>query len=369
MNINLIFTYGVSLKDWKIAGILDRELEIYRQMISNHGYIVNLITFGDIEDEQILLDDKNINVYPAYKHINKTNNRFINFLLSFLIPFKLKEELKNTDLIKTNQLNGSWVGIILKFILKKPLIVRTGYNLYEFSINEKKSFIKQLFYFLLTKYSIKFSDKYFVSSESDLKFLKKSFKNTENIVLFPNWVDSLRYKDFKDRHSNKVLSVGRLEDQKNYQFLIKKLADSDIELDIIGEGTKKEELKKLAKENRVKINFLGRMSYFELQEIYKNYRIFILPSLFEGNPKALLEALASGCLVMALSNKNILEIIVHKENGIIFYPDTDLNNEIKNYLSSEEAFNEMTHAGYDYIKENNLIDLLINKEIKIHQNL
>ena len=42
---------------------------------------------------------------------------------------------------------------------------------------------------------------------------------------------------------------------------------------------------------------------------------------------------------------------------------------IKNYLSSEEAFNEMTHAGYDYIKENNLIDLLINKEIKIHQNL
>lgn len=369
MNINLIFTYGVSLKDWKIAGILDRELEIYRQMISNHGYIVNLITFGDIEDEQILLDDKNINVYPAYKHINKTNNRFINFLLSFLIPFKLKEELKNTDLIKTNQLNGSWVGIILKFILKKPLIVRTGYNLYEFSINEKKSFIKQLFYFLLTKYSIKFSDKYFVSSESDLKFLKKSFKNTENIVLFPNWIDSLRYKEFKDRHSNKVLSVGRLEDQKNYQFLIKKLADSDIELDIIGEGTKKEELKKLAKENRVKINFLGRMSYFELQEIYKNYRIFILPSLFEGNPKALLEALASGCLVMALSNKNILEIIVHKENGIIFYPDTDLNNEIKNYLSSEKAFNEMTHAGYDYIKENNLIDLLINKEIKIHKNL
>ena len=266
MNINLIFTYGVSLKDWKIAD-LDRELEIYRQMISNHGYIVNLITFGDIEDEQILLDDKNIKVYPAYKHINKTNNRFINFLLSFLIPFKLKEELKNTDLIKTNQLNGSWVGIILKFILKKPLIVRTGYNLYEFSINEKKSFIKQLFYFLLTKYSIKFSDKYFVSSESDLKFLKKSFKNTENIVLFPNWVDSLRYKDFKNRHSNKVLSVGRLEDQKNYQFLIKKLANSNIELDIVGEGSKKEELKKLAKENLVKINF-GKMNYL-------NYRKFI----------------------------------------------------------------------------------------------
>ena len=63
MNINLIFTYGVSLKDWKKSGILDRELEIYRQMISNHGYIINLITFGNVEDEQILMDDKNINVF------------------------------------------------------------------------------------------------------------------------------------------------------------------------------------------------------------------------------------------------------------------------------------------------------------------
>ena len=44
--------------------------------------------------------------------------------------------LHNVDLIKTNQLNGSWVGIILKFMLKKPLIIRTGYNLYEFSKND-----------------------------------------------------------------------------------------------------------------------------------------------------------------------------------------------------------------------------------------
>ena len=111
------------------------------------------------------------------------------------------------------------------------------------------------------------------------------------------------------------------------------------------------------------------MNYFELQEIYKNYRIFILPSLFEGNPKALLEALASGCLVMALNNKNITEIIVHEQNGIVFYPDTNLSKELENFLSSEDSFNKLTAAGYDYIKKNNLIDLLISKEIKIYQTL
>jgi len=369
MNINLIFTYGVSLNDWKKSGILDRELEIYRRMIANNGSVINLITFGDDDDEHILLDEENFNIFPVYKFISKRKSSFLNFFFSFLIPFKLKEKLKDADLIKTNQLNGSWIGIILKFLIKKPLIVRTGYNAYEFSIKDRKSKVKQFFYFFLTKFSIKFSDKYFVSSKSDLNFLREYFKNVNNVIVFPNWVDSLRYQDFKNRYSNKVLSVGRLEEQKNYQFLIKKLANSDIELDIIGEGNKKEELEKLAKKNNVKINFLGRLDYSALQEIYKNYRIFIMPSLFEGNPKALLEALASGCLVVALNNKNISEIIVHKKNGILIYPETDLEAELKKYLSSESDFNKITIAGYDYIKKNNLIDYLFNKEIEIYQNL
>ena len=74
-------------------------------------------------------------------------------------------------------------------------------------------------------------------------------------------------------------------------------------------------------------------------------------------------------MVVALNNKNISEIIVHKKNGILFYPETDLETELKKYLSSESDFNEMTIAGYDYIKKNNLIDYLLKKEVEIYQNL
>ena len=94
-----------------------------------------------------------------------------------------------------------------------------------------------------------------------------------------------------------------------------------------------------------------------------------MPSLFEGNPKALLEALASGCLVFAYNNKNISEIIVNKKNGILFTLETDLNNEIKKYLSTEDFFNELTIAGYDYIKKNNLIDVLFKKEMDIYKTI
>ena len=69
------------------------------------------------------------------------------------------------------------------------------------------------------------------------------------------------------------------------------------------------------------------------------------------------------------SNKNISEIIVHEKNGILFHPETDLKLELKKYLSSESTFNKITTEGYDYIKNNNLIDFLLKKEIKIYKNL
>ena len=39
---------------------------------------------------------------------------------------------------------GSWIPIILKLLIKKPLIIRTGYDILEFSIKENKSLLKKL---------------------------------------------------------------------------------------------------------------------------------------------------------------------------------------------------------------------------------
>ena len=80
-------------------------------------------------------------------------------------------------MIKTNQLMGSWIGIMLKLIFAKPLIVRTGYDLFRFSIYEKKSLIKKIFYYILTQFSILFSDLYLVTSRTDKDFLKDILLN------------------------------------------------------------------------------------------------------------------------------------------------------------------------------------------------
>ena len=65
--------------------------------------------------------------------------------------FNKGSQLKGVSLIKTNQLNGSWIAILIKLIIKKPLLIRTGYDAFIFSIRDKKSIFKKVLYYLLTQ--------------------------------------------------------------------------------------------------------------------------------------------------------------------------------------------------------------------------
>ena len=113
MNIILIFTYGISLKDWHETGILKRELKIYKKIIDNYDIKFTFITFGNSEDKKYI-NEKNIEVIPVYEYIQRQNNKYFRFISSLTFPFKIQKYLNNKSLIKTNQLNGVWLAIILK---------------------------------------------------------------------------------------------------------------------------------------------------------------------------------------------------------------------------------------------------------------
>ena len=73
-------------------------------------------------------------------------------------------------MIKQNQLQGSWVAIIIKALLHKPLFTRTGYDVYKFCLEDKKNFFIKFLYLYLTKITIWFSNIYSVSNLTDLKY-------------------------------------------------------------------------------------------------------------------------------------------------------------------------------------------------------
>ena len=54
MNIILIFTYGISLKNWKESGLLSREIKLYDELNKKYQIKFTFLTFGDSEDKFIL---------------------------------------------------------------------------------------------------------------------------------------------------------------------------------------------------------------------------------------------------------------------------------------------------------------------------
>tara|TARA_X000000368_G_scaffold419075_1_gene422101 strand:- start:2849 stop:3964 length:1116 start_codon:yes stop_codon:yes gene_type:complete len=362
VNVLYFFTYDYSLKTWKDSGNLDRELYYFQKHYEKFKTKHILITYGGKEDSDLLQNIKYIEVIPIYTFVKYSNNKFIRFIKSFYIPFVLNKLVKNIDILKQNQLNGSWVPILFKLITKKPLYIRTGYDMYEFSILENKSFILKRFFRTLTKVAIKFSDLYSVTSRSDKSFLENNFKIEQNkLIIRPNWI-ILRELNVKKEFNNTLISIGRLEKQKNYMNLLKRLCGSEIDLHIYGNGSEKSNLIDFSKNNNIKLIIHNVVPNDKIQSILLKHSIFISNSIYEGNPKSVLEAMALGCVVVVSNIKNHSEIIENGKTGILFEKDDNLEKIIKDLFSNKSKIEYLAKNAQEYVKSNNSIEILLLKE-------
>ena len=298
-----------------------------------------------------VIDFPEFEFIPIYKYIKISNNKIIRFLRSFIIPFKIKKYLKNTDIVYQHQLLGAWIPIIIKFLLKKPLQIRTGYDAYLFSLENNDAFYKSLFYKYLTKATIKYSDLYTVTSVCDKNFLSKEF-DAKDIKVVPNWINISKLQP--EKRENRILMIGRLESQKNYPlaFDFLELTNSSIEIDIYGSGSKLSELESMTSKRNLKVNFLGNLTHEALMNEIPKYNYFLTTSLYEGNPKTVLEALSSQCIVFASDIKNHEEIINDGVNGFLFSDAHELYEKYKFIGNNLEHFN--------LIKQNTLKSLAQN---------
>ena len=371
MKLLLFFTYNTSLKDWSSSGFLEREAKYYDYLSRKHNIDFTFVTYGDEEDIEIAESRFKFNVIPVYKYKKKMNNKILRFLHSFSIPFFIKKLNLDFDLIKTNQLNGAWVPIFFRFLVKKPLIVRTGYDIYSFKVKEQDSTLKIKFYFYLTKFSLIFSDVYFSTSLTDINNLKTMFpKYKEKLVLVPNWVEDKKSNTNNSIKVDSLISVGRLEKQKNFAGLIKSLEKSDFELNLVGKGSLEKELKNLATRLNVNVNFIGAIPHGQLIKLLNNINIYISTSSYEGNPKSILEAMNSGCVVIANETPNINEIIENNKNGILFNIEKESLNEILSSLIVDSSkLENISEAAFLSVQKKNSLSTVTKKEISEYQKL
>jgi glycosyltransferase involved in cell wall biosynthesis len=364
VKVLVLFTYGYSLSTWKNSGTFYKELETYKKL-SKKGVSFIFVTFANNEPHIEYLKKYNIDVIPVYEYIKKSRYKLINYFKSFLIPYYLKKMTQEIDIIKQNQLHGSWIAIILKIILKKPLFIRTGYDMYQFSIKEGKNRFIRFLYKFLTSVSLKYSDLYTVSSKCDIEFLEGNFNVERNYIkLRPNWVKNLEVKNFNQRFENKIISVGRLESQKNLEYLIKAFANTKYEIDLVGEGSLASDLKKLAVHNNVIINFLGQLGNEELLDLLKSYKYYVSFSHFEGNPKSTLEAISAGCVVFLSNIPNHEELITHEVNGFLISVASESFIDIFEKTINTFDLGKISESAREYTLRNNSLDTLVEMEFK-----
>ncbi len=337
MEIGVFFTYGYSLQTWKNTGTLKREIKIFEEISKKYEVNFTLITYGDSSELEILNTNERIKIYPLYENFKHSKNNLIRFIKSIFFARKLRKDLNYVDVFYSNQLLGTWVPLVIKLFTNKPVLIRTGYDMLDFAYKDNKKSYIIFFYKILTFVSIKFSDIFTVTNKTDKNRLEKDYpKYSNKILLRPNWVDSVEYNEIDNRHKNRIIAVGRLVEQKNFTYLLNEFSNlkKDIVIDIIGEGLEKSNLEMLAKEKNLEVNFLGSKEHKELMNQYRKYKYFISTSTFEGNPKTVLEAMASGCIVLASNIDNHSEIIDDHINGFLF--DLNLGGLKKAYEEVDE---------------------------------
>jgi len=124
-----------------------------------------------------------------------------------------------------------------------------------------------------------------------------------------------------------ILFVGSLISRKGLDFLLRALskqsASRQLKLLLVGRGPDHGQLLKLADRLGIsdRILWLGERSNDELPDWYSAADIFVLPSRSEGTPTVLLEAMASGCPIVASRVGGIPEVITHGINGLLFDVD------------------------------------------------
>jgi hypothetical protein len=181
------------------------------------------------------------------------------------------------------------------------------------------------------KFGIKRSDMNVVLTKRALKVFIDKY-GADNTVQIYNPVDAAVFAATGeyDPESKKIISVGRLTYQKNFQAAVKVASEvlpkfPDWQWDIFGQGEDLEELIRLAKEAQIdeQMHFNGQVT--DLYERYKQYSIMVMTSRYEGFPMTLLEGIGNGLPLVSFDiPTGPSEIIDDGENGYLLQ-EGDIN--------------------------------------------
>ena len=192
-----------------------------------------------------------------------------------------------------------------------------------------------------------------VLTKAALKWYKENAKY-KNIMQIYNPIDpslsQIPHKNYST-NSHKIISVGRLSYQKNFNRLLD-IANNVLRIhsgwtwDIFGEGEERESLEKRIVELGLQEKVFLRGQVEDLYTHYNEYAFYVMTSRYEGFPMVLLEAASNGLPMLSFDiDTGPNEIIEDGINGFLINPasDYDMESAINKLIEDDDLRRYMSH--------------------------
>ncbi|GAB3510632.1 glycosyltransferase family protein [Emticicia fontis] len=217
------------------------------------------------------------------------------------------------------------------FSAAKKLGIPLLYTVHGWSFHNDQNFLVKSVRTFGEKFLVKNATKTICVSNSNYEDGAKRF-NMKNATVITNGINldkfnlTQSFKDIRkefDIKEDEVLVgfIARMTSQKDPFTLLKAIAkipaDSKLKFLIIGDGDSKEAVLKMADELGINSRVIFEKFRQDIPDVLHGIDIFCLPSLWEGLPIALLEAMAMAKAVVATAIDGTKEVIVHQKNGLL----------------------------------------------------
>ncbi|MBI4895128.1 MAG: glycosyltransferase family 4 protein [Candidatus Aenigmarchaeota archaeon] len=294
---------------------------------------------------------------------NSIKKRSLSALATYFLktPYLIRQ-IRKYDIVHANQISAMFC--FFKPFIKKPFVV-TIHDLYW---DLWKNYYRFPLYYIGKAVELFWSilryDKIItVSKSSKAKLERLDF--VKKISVLPNGIDFSKINKVSAKKGNHIIYVGRLVNYKNVDLVIKSMKELNkkypiLELRIIGSGEQETYLKKLVKELKVNVKFLGYVTEEEKFRQIKSAKAFVSMSDVEGFGISMLEAMACGTPVIGKKLK-AYEEFCNTKNSLLIDGD-DIEKTLIRVLKDESLMKRLSIEGIKTAKKFDWDNIVIDLE-------
>jgi glycosyltransferase involved in cell wall biosynthesis len=360
VHLVVFMTAGMSLVAWDQLGTLEREVELYRRLRPHLGRIT-LVTYGNRGDQSF--EDRLPGIEIVCNRWGLPSRAY-----RWLITRVHARSWPGAVVVKSNQTLGADVALRAARAASGAFVARCGYMLSEFTARASGAESGEaVAHAALEDVVFRAADQCVVTTAAMAAMIRARGVDAARVQVVPNYVDTdWLAPDRGARRPDRVGFVGRLDDQKNLFALVEAMRGLDAELWIAGDGPHAAALQKRVAETGGRATFLGRLPHRDLRDMLNSCTIFVLPSLYEGHPKALLEAMSCELPVIGTDVPGIREVLRDQETGwLCGTSSSDLAAAIQKLLADAELRNRLGRAARIEIVRSCGLDRVVDLELSV----